>query len=955
MDVYLGIDIGSVSVKVVVMDEERNILEDNYVRSRGEALIVLEKILKKIIHKYSIKGIATTGTGGRIIAKLLGAKFVNEIIAQGKATAYFYPEVRAIIEIGGEDSKLILINKNDIEDFIMNTICAAGTGSFLDQQANRLGLSIEEFSELALKSTDPPRIAGRCSVFAKSDMIHFQQIATPDYDIVAGLCYAVARNFKSNIKKTVNRPISFQGGVAANLGMRKAFKDIFGLDNDEFIIPKYFASMGAIGAVLVILEDSKFESRFRGLDKLIKFINRAPIKVKGLEPLSSPKTEKKIENIFILPSGNKKIDAFLGIDVGSISTNLVVIDKVGRIISKRYLMTAGRPIEAIRTGLKEIGDEVGKYVNIRGVGTTGSGRYLTGDFVGADIIRNEITAQAVAALSIDPDVDTIFEIGGQDSKYISLKDGIIVDFEMNKVCAAGTGSFLEEQAERLGISIKDEFGDLALGSKNPLPLGEKCTVFMESNIIHHQQRGASKDELVAGLCYSIVQNYLNRVVGDKKIGDRIFFQGGVAFNRGVVAAFEKILGKKIRVPDNHEVTGAIGAALLSAKLNRENSNFKGFELSDKNYYINTFKCGECSNDCEIRMVKVEYEEPLYYGSRCEKYDFTKRRKKRTDIPDLFLERENLLFRSMNHVPISEPPELIGIPRILFFHELYPFWQTFFTSLGFKVILSDKTSKDIINSGVEKVLAEPCFPIKVSYGHICNLIKKGVNRIFIPSIINIDNSLLCPYVQSFPYVVSSAIDFKDIQLLKPVINMDFKGKGLKRSIMSFANELKRNKKSIERAIEDGIEAQRKFYNNIKRKGEEILGGVKNVAVVIVGRPYNGCDQGINLGLPKKLKDLGILSIPIDFLPIEKVDLGMEEELMYWRFGKQILKAATIIRDNPKLVGIYITNFGCGPDSFISTFFKERLKGKPFLQLEIDEHSADAGVLTRIEAFLDSIGL
>ena len=428
---------------------------------------------------------------------------MNEIIAQAKAAQRLYPKIRTIIDIGGEDSKLVLLEEENgrlkISDFSMNTLCAAGTGSFLDQQASRLGLTIEDFGELALKSKTPPRIAGRCSVFAKSDMIHLQQIATPDYDIVAGLCYAMARNFKSNVGKGKDfpKPILFQGGVAANLGMRKAFQEVLELSDGELIIPKYFASMGAIGAVLVTLEkkEKRQGSGALTLAALRRYLeehreDRTPLKPLFLSPLHL--VERKHGPTSSEASGEEKVEAYLGIDVGSISTNLVVIDRNKKVLAKRYLMTAGRPIEAIRTGLQEVGEEIGDRVEIRGVGTTGSGRYLTADFVGADLVRNEITAQATAAIHIDPEVDTIFEIGGQDSKYISIDNGVVVDFEMNKVCAAGTGSFLEEQAEKLDVSIKGEFGALALSAESPVKMGERCTVFIESDLVHHQQTGSRK-------------------------------------------------------------------------------------------------------------------------------------------------------------------------------------------------------------------------------------------------------------------------------------------------------------------------------------------------------------------------------------------------------------------------------------------------------------------------------
>ncbi|MBI5968680.1 MAG: hypothetical protein HY882_12610 [Deltaproteobacteria bacterium] len=711
---HVGLDVGSVSANTVLIDEKKNVVEEHYTRTKGQPLETVLRVLAEILSRVPVKrinSVSVTGTAGKLIAELLGAEFVNEIIAQAKSTNYFYRQVKTIIEMGGEDSKLILVESDQgsgdyrILDFSMNTICAAGTGSFLDQQANRLELTIAEFSELALKSKMPPRIAGRCSVFAKTDMIHLQQGATPDYDIVAGLCYALARNFKSNIGKgkPFIPPVSFQGGVAANAGMRKAFFDVLELKEGEFIIPKHFASMGAIGAAFLTMESGPVLGQFQGLDRLREYINRPAPPEAPLDPLSLSEhhlKESSWQALLQIPPG-KGIPAYLGIDVGSISTNVVVIDENRRVLSKRYLMTAGRPIEAIRQGLREVGEEVGHLVKIKGVGTTGSGRYLTGDFVGADVIRNEITAQATAAVQIDPDVDTIFEIGGQDSKYISLERGAIVDFEMNKVCAAGTGSFLEEQAEKLGLSIKEEFGNLALSSPSPVPLGERCTVFMESDLVHHQQRGAKRDNLVAGLSYSIVLNYLNKVVGHKRVGNNIFFQGGTAFNQGVVAAFEKVTGKKITVPEHNEVTGAIGCAILAMEENRSGkSNFKGWDLSDRPYELTSFECKECPNHCEIRKVTVKGEKPLFYGSRCEKYDVDRTRKRRDDLPDLFAEREEALMASyVEEKPVPENAPTIGIPRLLFFHELMPFWRTFFSSLGFRIVFSERTNKRLIHKGV----------------------------------------------------------------------------------------------------------------------------------------------------------------------------------------------------------------------------------------------------------------
>ncbi len=978
--VDLGLDVGSVSLNTVLLSEGGEILEDHYTRMKGQPLQTVLRILSEVLKRYPVESIGrvvVTGSGGKLIAELLGAEFMNEIVAQAKAAEHLYPQVRTIIDMGGEDSKLILLKSNSgkliIEDFSMNTICAAGTGSFLDQQATRLGLSIEEeFGDLALKSQHPPRIAGRCSVFAKTDMIHLQQEAAPDYDIVAGLCYALARNFKSSIGrgKTFKRPIIFQGGVAVNKGMVKAFQDVLEAEEKELIIPTHHASMGAIGAIFVSREKGPGKS-FRGLGDMDNYLKTHKDTHKGLDPLS-PNTRHPTPGTQPLLGGDYGLatrDCYLGIDVGSISTNVVAIDEEGKMIARCYLMTAGRPLEAVRQGIQDIGEKISSFCRVLGVGTTGSGRYLIGDFIGADIVKNEITAQATAAAAIDPKVDTIFEIGGQDSKYISLEGGVVVDFEMNKVCAAGTGSFLEEQAEKLDINIKKEFGDLAFQATCPVSLGERCTVFIETNLVSHQQKGTGKEDLVAGLSYSIVDNYLNCVVANRKIGDNIFFQGAVALNRGVVAAFEKVLGKKISVPPHNDVTGAIGVALC-ARENRKRagineSRFKGFEnIAQAKYELRSFECSDCPNLCQIREVRVGKDISLFYGSRCEKYNVGKE-KKNADIPDLFAEREKLLFGSYHPSASAPAPSAkIGIPRALVFHELYPLWQAFFGELGFEVVLSDRTNKRTIHQGLESVVAETCFPVKVAHGHVLNLMKKKIDYIFLPTLVNmkqsnlkIKQSFACPYVQVLSCFIRSAMDLEKqgIKVIDPVLAFGWKGKLFNASLKEVAIRLGKKGGQVKRAIRAAEKAQDDFYQVIQARGREVLSSLdeKRPAVVIVSRPYNGCDTGINLNLPKKLRDLGALPIPMDYLPLDAVDISAEFPDMYWKYGQKILSAAEIVRQDKRLQVLYITNFGCGPDSFITRFFRDKMGDKPYLQIEIDEHSADVGAITRCEAFLDSI--
>jgi predicted CoA-substrate-specific enzyme activase len=808
-------------------------------------------------------------------------------------------------------------------------------------------------------------------------MIHLQQIATPVEDIVAGLCFAVARNFKGSICKNMELPgpISFQGGVAANSGVKRAFSEILAVD--DLVVPRHFAIMPAIGAVLKDMEQGTYSSF--NVEDLKSFIYSLKDEEAGHKPLCEDvgEFEKKHSVSYYIhrPETADKVKAYLGIDIGSISTNLAVIDEEERVLSKRYLMTAGRPIEAVKIGLDEVGREIADSVEICGVGTTGSGRYMIADFVGADIVKNEITAQAQAAVEIDPDVDTIFEIGGQDSKYISIRDGIIVDFEMNKACAAGTGSFLEEQAEKLDMSVKNEFSSTAFKSNKPCTLGERCTVFMENSLLSKQQKGAPKEDLVAGLSYSIVQNYINRVVGDRAIGKKIFFQGGVAFNKTVAAAFEKYLDRNIIIPPHHDVTGAIGMAMIAKKemasnAEKHSTTFKGFDLSRRNYEVKSFECKGCDNLCEINRVKVEGEDtPLFYGSRCEKYDVKRKNgnsNSKKEMPELFIEREELL--NLAHREYTENYELritnderrkfrIGIPRIFFFHDFLPLWSTLLWELGFEVELSSDTNRQVINKGVENILAESCFPHKVAHGHIKDLLDKKVDAVFLPSFINFNpdsaslRSFACPYAQSMPYIANLAFD--GIKLLKPVVNLELGRNYLINEIYKSFKRFRITKTAIKKALTRAEKKQEEFSTAIKNRGREILSNIPERTVVIVGRAYNAFDPGINLEIPKKLSSLGVFSIPMDFLPLDDIDISARWTNMYWRSGQSILKAAEIIRDDPRLFALYIGNFSCGPDSFIQRFFDETMGGKPFLQIEIDEHSADAGVITRCEAFLDSI--
>ena len=976
---FLGFDIGSVSVNSVILDSGNNIIEDFYDYIYGKPFNVLFKRITSILERYPaelFQGVALTGTGGKLASGLIGGIFVNEIIAQATSTGRLFPEARTVIEIGGEDSKLILLEKDPenghsrLVDFEMNSICAAGTGSFLDQQARRIGVPIEnEFGQMSLKSIDPPRIAGRCSVFAKSDMIHHQQIATPLHDIVAGLCFALARNFRSNVAKSkeILKPVVFSGGVAANAGMIRAFRDTLKLIGDDLIIPEHHASMGAIGAVMYARSNGLDMNHFNGLKILEKYLETDSTSFVSLPKLEESEAQY---NKYVHPinKSNGTTRVYLGLDIGSLSTNVVLIDEEHRVIARRYIPTAGKPLEAIQRGLTEIYDEIGEFVEVIGAGTTGSGRYLTGDFIGADTIQNEITAQATAAIDYDPTVETIFEIGGQDSKYISIENGVVVDFEMNKVCAAGTGSFLEEQAEKLNINIVEEFGCTALNSDCPVKLGDRCTVFMESDLNSFMQKGAKNENLVGGLAYSIVYNYLQKVVGDRKIGNKIFFQGGVTNNKAVVAAFEKVVGKKILIPPHFDVTGAIGAAILAQRSMKEGkkTRFKGFGMRNAAYSITRFVCQSCTNHCEIRRVKIEgIEKSLYFGGRCEKYETDDRKKTNNNIPDLFKKRLEMLREGYNE-PVEIKTLSVGIPRALMvYYQQFPFWRTFFEELGFTVVVSRESDKSIVTESIETITAETCLPVELMHGHVADLISRSVDYIFIPFIVNGKEqpgnktfNCNCPWIQTYSFMVKAAFKGKvdESKLLIPTLHFRFFERALMKEMTEyFNNKFGISKDKIRKAVYKSDSAQKDFEKRVADYGRYVMNNIPENCrpVVLLGRPYNSADPHLNLSLVEKLINQNVMPIPVDMLDITPSDIFKNYRNMYWPNGQKIIAAAQLVAKSDNLNAVYLSNFRCGPDSFIWHYISEELKGKPFLHLEVDEHSADAGMVTRIEAFLDSL--
>jgi len=957
------------------------VITSKYKRIKGEPLQSALELLYPIIEnlpKEKDASLAATGSGGKLIAQKLAIPYQNEFRSIARGIGFLHPNVRTVLEMGGDSSKYIILDHDSevtgILDYEVNGDCAAGTGSFIDQQASRLLYQIEDVGDIVLQAGKPANIAGRCSVFAKSDMIHAQQKGFQPPEILKGLCQAVVRNFKGTIikGKKIIPPVAFIGGVAANKGIVAVLREILQLDEKSLIVPELFNWTEAIGSALLTIEDNSAKpveqilQSFKNLSLMSKTFDR-------MEPFKKDRLVllRNLEKTDIFSFDQKSIPAFIGIDIGSVTTKLAIIDEQGNLLKGIYTKTQARPIEVVKKGLIEIEQELGDFIEIKGAGTTGSGRELIGELVNADTVKDEITAHKTGAMYISQThtkqkVDTIFDIGGQDSKFISLEDGVVVDFAMNEACAAGTGSFLEEQAEKLGINIKEQFAKLAFESEHPIRLGERCTVFMEKEITPYLQQGAEKKDIVAGLAYSIVINYLNRVVRGRKIGNVIYFQGGTAYNDAVAAAFTTVLNKQIIVPPFNGILGAIGAALLAQeKIERtgNKTSFRGFNLDDIKYQLRSFTCKGCTNFCDIQEFTVEGKK-TYWGDKCsERYRKEIKLEKEHIIPDLIKYRESLILE--NFKPNENGIQKIGIPRSMYYYDQFPFWYTYFNELGFNVVLSDETNRQIINKGIESRVAEPCFPITVAHGHVLNLIEDEVDFIFVPNVMDAEtqfhetNSFFCPWGQTLCFVLKSTpkfLPFKE-KILNPNIRYRQGKEAVKKQFHQLAKQLGISQSKSDQAIENAYMAWKAFHAKLKQAGEEaiaILLEKHEKAIILLGRSYNIYDKIVNLNIPDKLRQYyGINVIPMDFLDIDSIDISDINANMYWNYGRNILQAARWSSCYPNFHLIYITNFKCGPDSYIKHYVREAAQ-KPYLTIQFDEHGNDAGIITRCEAYLDSKG-
>ncbi len=918
----LGMDIGTSTVKLVLL-QGGEIAAKWMAVHHGRPFVCLKTGLAALgLDADTPFSLCVTGSNTEaLLAQQPDIPSLGDIPAAVEGVRRMVPHAGSVIEIGSQGARFITDLQSRAPQFAVNEHCAGGTGSFFEDQMSRVGCKLEDYSALTGQAKSIPRLSGRCAVFAKTDIIHRQQEGVSTPDILLGLCYAMIRNYKATIVRRlpVCKPVVFCGGVTCNAGVIHAIRDVFGLTEQELIVPENARYEAALGAALKASGQFTLTRLDALLDKALSVHHTVGALPKlELAPgtdLSEPKSTG------VIPASG----CALGIDIGSTSTDLVLVGGGGELVDFQYLRTAGDPEGAVRKGLADIRRRFGD-ITFTAVGVTGSGRERVGKRIGADAVRDEITAQAKGAAHWVPEVDTVFEIGGQDSKYISIKNGEVVDFQMNKICAAGTGSFVEEQAARMGIPLA-EFGPLALTAQHPAALGERCTVFIETAIASAAAEGISQAEIAAGLCHSIVQNYLHKVVGSKHVGQHIVLQGGVDYNPGIVAAFQSAYGSRVQVNPCFSISGAYGAALLAQEaVGQAPSRFIGFDSPAQ--LADDSRSAEIQKNIDFYKLADRLLLDGYTGKR------------------------------------DPAKKTVGVPFALMIHKFFPMANAFFTSLGFNVILTDPTNEETIRLAQQTAQGETCYPVKLIYGHMQQLIDQKVDYIFLPTIhtmkhekSRVKHNYGCVYMQTAAASIAKALDIesKGITLLSPVFDLDFGQEAMATAMLGMSKVLGIPKPLCAKALLSGAMAVRRHTAAVEKQGKALLDTLKpeDKVLVLITRNYGISDPILNMGIPELLLERGYKVITLSHLPGHALDISGEYDNLYYPFGQHIISGAKLVAHHPNLYAVYLTNHGCGPDTMLSHLFRQEMGDKPYLQIEVDEHFSNVGVITRIEAFMNSL--
>ena len=975
---HVGLDVGSTTVKIVVMNDKLETIYNDYQRHFSDTKNTVCNVLESLCSMYpeSTFTIALTGSGAMSAAKFLDLPFIQEVVSCKRAVEKYIPQTDVVIELGGEDAKIIYFDKS-IEQR-MNGTCAGGTGAFIDQMASLLHTDPTGLNELAKNHQMIYPIASRCGVFAKTDIQPLLNEGAAKEDIAASIFQAVVNQTISGLAcgRPIRGKVAFLGGPLNYLPeLRNRFIETLHLEGDSIIIPEEAHLLVAKGAALDSLEAHPIT------------VEKLKSKIEVLR-VSHDDTSNPLSPLFSIDADYQEFkerhakdtvekadlktyegDAFVGIDAGSTTTKLVLIDNEGRLLYSLYGSNEGNPLQSVIKMLKQLYSELPKAVTLRFSGVTGYGEKLIQTALNVDLNEIETIAHYTAAKKFMPNVTSIVDIGGQDMKYIKMKNGAIDNIMLNEACSSGCGSFIETFAKSLNLSI-EEFVQAAIESRRPVDLGSRCTVFMNSKIKQAQKEGYSVGDISAGLSYSVIKNAIQKVMkirDMKKLGAHIVVQGGTFYNDAVLRAFELIVGRNVVRPDIAGLMGAYGVALLAKEQYEANLDMEYVSTITKNEDLDKLKidishvrCNGCENHCLLTINKFSNGARYISGNRCEKGAGIVQGK--TELPNLVKYKYERLF---NYKPLDEkdaPRGTIGIPRVLNMYENYPFWFTFLKKLKFKVVLSPISNKEIFKLGIETIPSESaCYPAKISHGHIMYLINKGLKIIFYPCVpyeykedSGANNHYNCPMVTSYPDVIKNNIDDlkeKNIKYLSPFLSLHNKEKLYKRLYEIF-EEFNVTKKEIIEAVDAAFNERENVVSDIRKKGEETLKYIeehKMKGIVLSGRPYH-IDPEINHGLTDIITSFNMAVLTEDSVahlgnlerPIRVVD--------QWMYHTRLYRAAAFVKERTDLELIQLTSFGCGLDAVTSDQVAEILasRGKMYTLIKIDEGSNLGAVKIRIRS-------
>ena len=970
----IGLDVGSTTIKLAILDDNNKLIYSSYQRHYSDIKKTLVEVLLKIIKKHEVFSIMVTGSGGIAVSKWLDIPFIQEVVAGVKAIETLIPACDVAIELGGEDAKITYF-KGGLEQR-MNGTCAGGTGAFLDQMAALLNVKIEELNGLASRATTVYPIASRCGVFAKTDIQPLLNDGAKRSDLALSVFQSVVNQTVSGLScgKPIRGRVAFLGGPLHYMPLLVAqFVKTLGLLPEEVIEPENSEVFNAIGAALssVGAVTAKVLT-----EKLNKLSDMATKEIERLQPLFKDRAElvawrKRHEKTSAKYADIKtaKGALFLGIDAGSTTTKACLINGDNKILYTAYGSNEGNPLKSVITVLKDIYGKLPKDAYIGNSCVTGYGENLIKASLKTDLGEIETLAHYTASAAFLPGVDFVLDIGGQDMKYLKIKNGVIDNIILNEACSSGCGSFIETFAANLSMSAK-EFGELGLTSKNPVDLGSRCTVFMNSRVKQAQKEGAEVCDISAGLSYSVVKNALFKVIklrDIKEIGNNIIVQGGTFMNESVLRAFEIILNREVVRPNIAGLMGAFGCAILAKKNYIKGNKSKILnetELDALKVEKKTARCGKCNNNCLLTINEFSSGERFISNNRCENGGGETVQKER--LPNLFDYKYNRLFK--HYKPLEEHAAVrgqIGILRVLNMYENYPFWFTFFTELKYRVILSPRSTRAVFEMGLESMPSESvCYPAKLAHGHIMELLNRGVKTIFYPCIPyekkadkGADNHFNCPIVATYPEVLKNNIDAlraPGVKFYAPFLPYN----NTKRLIERLCEEFKEIKRSeIHKAVLKAEEEDRAFKNDIRQKGEETLKLLKETnkkGIVLAGRPYH-VDLEINHGIPNMVNNQGFAVLTEDSIshinPVPRPIRVLDQ----WMYHTRLYNAASLVRVCDNLELVQLNSFGCGLDAVTTDQVMEVLESanKMYTCLKIDEGSNLGAARIRIRSLVAAI--